>query len=154
MPWANARVTHLLSVHRMTANKVGDEFAEESSSDDYEEVVFTQNVETIEAFSSNVVQVRTKRAHTSGHINIINQALWAGDSSLLQGLTLQNMYMELRQGSKSAVVVVRNSMAFPQTLCKKTPVVRAVAANVVLGPPMEPQWQEGGTSLRILTPPN
>ena len=56
-PWANTRVAHLLAVCRMTAITVGDEFMEEPSSDDYEEVVFTQNVETIEAFPSHTVQV-------------------------------------------------------------------------------------------------
>ena len=75
MPWANARVAHLLAVHRMTAITVGDKFMVESSSDDYDEVVFTQNVETIKAFSSCVVQVRVERAHTSGHINVTFQAL-------------------------------------------------------------------------------
>ena len=43
MPRANARVAHLLLVHRMTAVEVGNEFMEEPSSDDYDEVVFTQN---------------------------------------------------------------------------------------------------------------
>ena len=50
MPWANARVAHLLAVHRMTAITVGDEFMVESSLDDYDKVIFTQNMETIEAF--------------------------------------------------------------------------------------------------------
>ena len=49
------------------------------------------------------------------------------DGFLPQGLTIQNMYTELRQGSKKAVVVVRNSMAYSQTLQKKTPVARVVA---------------------------
>ena len=74
MPWANARVAHLLSVCRMTAVRVDDKFTEEASSDDYDEVVFTQKVETIEAFSPCVVQVRVERAHTSGHINVMTQA--------------------------------------------------------------------------------
>ena len=154
MPWANARVAHLLLVHRMTAVKVGDEFTEEPSSDDYDEVVFTWNVETIEAFSSHAVQVRAERAHTSGCINIMTQALGAGDGSLPQGLTVQNTYTELRQGSKNAVMVVRNSMAYPQTLHKKTLVARAMAANLVLGPPMEFHLQEGKMSPRNMTPPN
>ena len=94
MPGVNARVAHLLVVCRMTAVMVGNEFTVEPSSDDYDEVVFTQNVETIEAFSSHTVQVRAERAHTSGHINIMTQALWAKDGSLPQGLTLQNMDME------------------------------------------------------------
>ena len=113
MPWVNARVAHLLVVHRMTAFTVGDEFTVEPSSDDYDKVVFTQNVETIEAFSSHAVQVRVERAHTSRHINVMTQALQAEDSSLLQGLSVQNMYTELRKGSKNAVVVVRNSTTIP-----------------------------------------
>ena len=58
MPWANARVAHVLSVCRMMAVKVGDGIAEESSSDDYDWVMFTQNVETIEAFFSCVVPIK------------------------------------------------------------------------------------------------
>ena len=154
MPWANPSVAHLLLVCRMTAIKMGDEFTEKPSSDDYDKAVFTWNVETIEAFSSHTVQVRAERTHIGGHINVMIQALWAGDGSLLQGLTVQNMYMELRQGSKNAVMVVRNSTVYPQTLHKKTPLVRAVVANPVPGPLMESQLQEGGTSPRILTSPN
>ena len=116
MPWVNARVAHLLLVCRMAAIKVGDKIMEKSSSDDYEEVVYTKNVETIEAFSSCMVQMRVERAHTGGHINIMIQALWTGDGSLPQGLTIQNTYTELRQSSKNAVMVVRNSMAYPHTL--------------------------------------
>ena len=118
--------------------------SQKPSLDDYDEVVFTWNVETIEAFSSHAVQVRAERAHTGGHINIMTQALQAEDGSLPQGLTVQNMYMELRQGSKNAVMVVRNSTAYPQTLYKKTPVARAIVANLVLGLPMESQLQERG----------
>ena len=40
------------------------------------------------------------------------QALWPEDGSLQQGLTVQNTYTELRQGSKKAVMVVRNNMAY------------------------------------------
>ena len=137
MPWVNTRVAHFLVVHRMTAVTRGDKFTVEPSLDDYDEVVFTQNVETIEAFFSHGVQVRVERTHTSGHINVMTQALWAEDGSLLQDLTVQNTYMELRQGSNNAVMVVRNSMAYPQTLHKKTLVARAVVANPVLGLLME-----------------
>ena len=154
MPWVNARVVHLLSVHRMTAIKVGDKIMEKPSSDDNDKVVFTWNAETIEAFSSHVVQVRAERAATGGCINVMTQALWTGDGYLPQGFTLQNAYMELRQGSKNAVVVIRNSMAYPQTLQKKSPVARAVVATPVPGPPIQAQLQEWGVSPRILTPPN
>ena len=89
MPWVNARVANLFLVCRMAAIKVGDKIMEEPSSDDYDEVVYTWNVETIEAFSSCVVQVRAERAHTRGQINVMTQALWTGDGSLPQGLTIQ-----------------------------------------------------------------
>ena len=101
-------------------------------------------METIEAFSSHVVLVKVEKAYTGGCINIMAQALQTGDGSLLQGLTIQNTYTELRQGSKKAVMVVRNSMAYPQILWKETLVARAVAAAPVPKPPMEAQLQEGG----------
>ena len=100
MPWANARVAHHLSVCRMMAMILGDGNEEESSSDDYDQVMFTQDVKTIEAFSSHVVLVKAGRVYTGEHINIIVQALQTEDSSLPQGLTVQNTYTELRQGSK------------------------------------------------------
>ena len=56
---------------------------------------------------------------------------------------MQNAYTELRKGSKNAVVVVRNSMAYPQTFKKKTPVARPVATTVVLEPPAETRLPEG-----------
>ena len=106
--------------------------------------MFTQDVETIEAFSSCMVPVKVGRAYTGECINIMVQALQTKDSSLPQGLTVQNTYTELRQGSKKAIVVVRNSTTCPQTLQKKTSVARAVAVHPVPKPPREAQLQEGG----------
>ena len=116
IPLANARVAHLLLVHRMMAIQVGDDTTEESCSDDYDQVMFTKNVETIEVFSSCMVLVKAGRAYTSKCINITVQALWTEDVTLLWGLTVQNTYTELRQGSKKAIMVVRNSTPYPQTL--------------------------------------
>ena len=70
-PWANARVAHLSLVCRMTAVKVGDGAAEECSPDNYNQVMFTQNVETIEAFSSHVVLVKVEKAYTRGCITVV-----------------------------------------------------------------------------------
>ena len=94
--WANARVAHLLSVCRMTAMEVGDGTKEESSSDCYDQVMFTQNVETVDAFSSRMVLVKVGRAYTGKYINIMVQALWTEDGSLPQGFMVQNTYTELR----------------------------------------------------------
>ena len=144
MPWANARVAHLLMVCRNMTIKVGDDAAEESSSDNYGQVMFTQNVETIETFFSHVAPVKAGRAYTEEHINIMVQALQTEDDSLAQGLTIQNTCTELRQGSEKAVMVVRNSTAYPQTLKKKTPVARAVAALPVPKLPKKAQLHEEG----------
>ena len=69
-------------------------------------------------------------------------ALHAEDGSLPLGLTIQNAYRELLNGCKNVAVVVRNSMAYPQTLRKKTPVVRAVVATWVSRPPMQTRMME------------
>ena len=90
-----------------------------------------RNVETIEAFSSWVISIKAEKAYTGEHNNIMTQALQTEDGSLPQGLTVQNTYTELQKGSKYVVVVVRNSMAYPQMLQKKATVARAVAATMV-----------------------
>ena len=64
MPWVNARVVHILSVHRMMTVEVGDSFMEEPNPDSYDQVMSTQNVQTIEPFSSCMVPVKAGRAHT------------------------------------------------------------------------------------------
>ena len=106
MPWANARVAHLLLVHRMMAMEEGDGPKKELSPDSCDQLMYTQNAETIEPFSSCIVPVKAGRAHMGECINVMVQSLHTEDSSLPQGLTVQNMYTELRQGSKTAAVVV------------------------------------------------
>ena len=91
-----------------------------------------------------MVLVKVGRAYTGEHIDIMIQALWTEDGSLPQGLTVQNTYTKLRQGSKKAVMVVRNSTAYSQTIWKKTLVARAVMVLPVPEPPKEVQLQEGG----------
>ena len=142
-PWVNARVGHLLSVCRMTAVKVGDGTLEECGTDDYDQVIFTQNIETIEDFSSHIVPVKVEKAHTGGCINIMAQVLWTEDGSMPGGLPIQNTYTELQKGSNKAVTVVRNSMAYLQTLQKKALVARAVLANPLPESPVKALSQEG-----------
>ena len=77
------------------------------------------------------------------HINIMVQALQSQDGSLPRGLTVHNMYTELRKGSKKAVAVVRNNTAYSQTIQKKTPVAWVVAPLPVPEPPEGEQLLEG-----------
>ena len=54
----------------------------------YDQLMYTQNAETIEPFSSCIIPVRAGRAYMGEHINVMVQALWTQDGSLLQGLTV------------------------------------------------------------------
>ena len=90
MPWANARVADLLLVCRMMTMEVGDGIAEEPNPDSYDQIIFTQNVETIEPFSSCMVQVKVGRTYTGECSNIMVKALQTEDCSLPQGLTAQS----------------------------------------------------------------
>ena len=143
IPWANTRVAHLLSVQRAAATMVENQTTEESSLDEYDEVVITKNTETVDAFSSCVIPMKVEKSYMGEHINVMTQALQTKDGSLPQGLTVQNAYTEPRKGSKNTVVVVRNSTAYPPTLKKKTLLARAVAATVVLEPLAETRLPEG-----------
>ena len=146
MPCANARVAHLLSVCRMMAVEMSDSTVEESNPDSYDQVMFTQNVETIGPSSFHMVPVKAGRVYTGECISIMVQALQMEDGSLPQGLTVQNTYTELGQGSKKVVEMVRNSTAYSQTLWKKILVARVVTALPVPKPPEEVQLQEGGNN--------
>ena len=73
-----------------------------------------------------------KTAHWGEGTNIITLALHVEDCSLRQGLTVQNTYTELCNGSKVVAVVVRNSTAYQQTLRKRTLVARAIMVTQIL----------------------
>ena len=75
MPWVNARVVHLLSVHRMMPVEVGDGQKEKFDTNYDDQLMYTQNAETIEPFSSHIVPVKTGRAYVGEHINVMVQAL-------------------------------------------------------------------------------
>ena len=60
-PWASARAAHLLLVHRMTTIGVGNGQQEIFDVNDYDSLMYTQKVETIEPFSSHIVPKRQGR---------------------------------------------------------------------------------------------
>ena len=110
--------------------------AEGSDPTDYDEVVITKDTETIDAFLSHVIHAKTKTAYTGVGLNVMTQAK---NGSLPQGLLIQNAYTELHSGSKNVTVAVRNGTAYPQTLRKKSPVVRAVVATHI----SKMNWDDG-----------
>ena len=74
MPWVNARVAHLLSVHRAVATVLEDQTLESANPNGYHEVLFTRNMETI-AFSSWVISIKAGKAYTGECINVMTQVL-------------------------------------------------------------------------------
>ena len=131
MLWANARVAHLLAIRRMTPVELGNDWEEGCKTDQDSPLMYTQKVETLKPFSSHVIPMKMVEAYLGEHLNVKMQALHAQDGTLPPGITVQNMYTELRKGSKKVVVVVQNNTAYPQTLQKKTPVARAMAVQPV-----------------------
>ena len=137
MLWVYARMAYLLAVEWVTATVENNRVAAgESDPGKYDEVVTTKDTETIDAFLSCIIHARMGTAYTGKEINVMTQAICAEHGSLSWGLTIQNAYTGLCSGSKNVAVVVRNSMAYPLTLRKKTPVVRVVVATWVPKPPM------------------
>ena len=140
MPWAYARVAHLLSVCTAAATVMSNKTTEDSSLKGYDGVVITQNMEIIDAFSSQVIPVKAEKGYMGKGINVMTQALQTEDSSLPQGPTIQ----KLGKDSKNAVMVVRISTAYPQTHWKKALLAREVAGITVPEPPLETRvWGEG-----------
>ena len=152
-PWVKARAAHLLAVCRMTTVGIGNGLEEKLDANDYDSLMYTQKMETIEPFSSHVVPVKTGKAYVGECINIMVQALRTEDGSLPQGLTIQNTYTELRKGSKKVVVVVWNNTTYPQTLRKKAPMARVVLVLPVPEPPMGEKLEEKASESHISPTP-
>ena len=131
MPWVNARAAHLLAIRRMMPVGVEDDRREGYITSQEGFVMLTQKVETLEPFSSHVISIKMMEAYLGECLNITVQSLHVQDGTLPPGLTMQNTYTELRKGSKKVVVVVQNHTTYPQTLWKKTPVVRAIPVQLV-----------------------
>ena len=153
MPWANARAAHLLAVRRMMPVEVGNDQEEGYDTNKDSPLMYTQKAETLEHFSTHVIPVKTTKAYLGECLNVMVQALYAQDGMLPPGLTVQNIYTELRKGSKKAVVVVWNNTTYHQTLRKKTPVARAISVLPVPEPPKPERLQvEDDTYSDLHTP--
>ena len=75
IPWVNVRAAHLLLECRMMPMEVGDGQKEKFDTNDDDQLMYTQNAETIEPFSSHIIPVKSGRACMGEHINVMVQAL-------------------------------------------------------------------------------
>ena len=129
------KAAHHLAIRRMAPIKVESDCDRGCITRQDGFMMCTQKVETLQPFSSHVVPIRMTETHAGEHMNMMVQALHDQDGTLLPGLTMQNMYTELRKGGKKAVVVVQNHTDYPQTLWKKMPVTRAIPAQLLAEAP-------------------
>ena len=135
MPWVNARAAHLLAIWRMVPVEVEDDRKEGYETNQEGFIMHTGKVEILEPFSSHVIPIEMMEAYLGECLNVMVQSLHVHDGTLSPGLTVQNMYTELRKGSKKVVVIVQNHTAYPQMLQKKTPVVQMIPVQLVPGAP-------------------
>ena len=133
IPWVNAWMANLLSVQRAAATVKDDQAAGNSNLSRYNEVVLIKNTKTIDAFSSCVIIVKAGTAFTSERIDVMTQALLIGNGSLPWPDGTKCLY-QAEKGEQNVIMVVRNSVAYPQTLSKKTPVARSVMVTWVPEP--------------------
>ena len=135
-PWANARAAHLLAIRRMAPVKVESDCNGGCITRQDGFMMYTQKVETLELFLLPCDTHEDDR-DTCGQSSKCDgiQALHDQDGTFLPGLTVQNTYTEMRNGSKKAVVVVQNHTAYPQTLQKKMPVVRVIPVQLLAKAP-------------------
>ena len=96
-----------------------------------DEVVRTGDVETVEAFSSRVVNAYSEVMFPDHHVNVMTHALGEGDKHLPLGLVTQDVYTTLKWGKKKVAVVIRNQTDHPITVRKGAPVARVEMANAV-----------------------
>ena len=76
MPWANARMAHLLVVHRMMPMEVGGDQEEKFDTDDGDLLIYTQKAETLKPFSSHIIPVKAGKAYLGECINVMVQVPW------------------------------------------------------------------------------
>ena len=91
MPRVNARVAHLLLVHRMMPMEVGDSQKGKFDMNDNDQLMYAQECRNYRAFLFPYSSSEDREGMYMGEcINVMVQALQTQDGSLPQGLTVQN----------------------------------------------------------------
>ena len=72
MTWVNVQMAYLLTVQWATATTEDSKAVTgESDPNEYDETVTTKDTETIDAFSSHIIHVKMRSAHTGEEINVM-----------------------------------------------------------------------------------
>ena len=101
---------------------------------DLDEPVLLKDRVIIPAFASRKVHVRTQRTFIKGHhLNVMVQPPYPEDKAKLPlGLYVQQVYTDLKDGSRNVSTVLRNSTGKPMHLTARWLVGHIEAANMVL----------------------
>ena len=100
---------------------------------DLDEKVLLADRCTIPGFQSVITHGRTQKTMMMGHrLNVMMQAPYSDDKAdLLNGLYIMGMYTELKDGSRSVSIVLRNLTARPIHLARGRVIGQVAAANAV-----------------------
>ena len=124
---------------------------------DLDEPVLLKDRVIIPAFASQIVHVRTQKTFMKGHhLNVMVQPPYPEDKAKLpMGLYVQRVYTELKDGSQSVSMVLRNGTGKPMHLAAGQLVGHIVAANlvpdVVTSPELEVKLAKDGEPEAPLT---
>ena len=130
--WAHARSARLLAMRKATT-MIGSEVNTNQEIDPLhmDEVLRTGDIETVEAFSSRVVNAYSEVMFPNHHMNVMTHVLGEGDKHLPLGLVTRDVYTTLKQGKKKVAVVICNQTDHPITVRKGAPISWMEMANAI-----------------------
>ena len=110
---------------------------------DLDKTVILKGKYTIPAFSTIIAHGHTRRTFMMGHhLNVMVQPpYFEDDANLPVGLYVQWVYTELKDGSRSLPLVLRNGTSKPIQLSGGRVIARVVAANAVPDAEASPELQ-------------
>ena len=111
---------------------------------DLDEPIILMEKVIIPAFASQIVKTRTKKTFIQGHrLNVMVQPPYPEDEvRLLVGLYIQRIYTELKDGSQSVSIVLRNGTGKPIHLASGRLIGRIVAANTIPDAIISPELEK------------
>ena len=131
-------VSRNVSIHAMISQldqEAGIEYPTNTGQNpvDLDEPVLLKDKVIIRAFASQMVHIQTQKTFMKGHrLNVMVQLLYPEDKVKLPvGLYIQQVYMEMKDGSQNVSTVLRNGTGKPMHLAPGQLVGHIVAANLV-----------------------
>ena len=132
-PWPTAKLVTQLSLWKVEAKEQlwDDEATKSIDPLNLNEILRTKEKEEIEPFSTQIIH-RKLRLRLTGHkMHVMTTAFAEGEGTTLYRLQVQNVYTDLRDGSNSVSVVIKNTNRKAVALNKGVAFAKVVAANEI-----------------------